>query len=240
MAPPMYPPQHFVTQNYFRGMRAMESGSLDDARAILLAEPSTSPCYGLARGNAALCLLRLQRFGEAEAELRATLGLLPLPTPDHPPSWVQFARNLGEALVGQGRCAEALAVFNSAGLLANELVEQHPEYAPDIELEKGHAFNSWASAHLHLKQLPVAIELFRAALEIYQRHRDNAVGLAETLTNYAIALTQEGRSVDADLALQEAEQLAAGRGDSDQVNRHSSRSKARRPTKRRGNRRGDI
>jgi hypothetical protein len=215
-----YVPTHTVTENYQRGMLALVEGRLVEAIEILSNEPSSSRCHALARGNLGLALLRLERFEAAEVELKTALTELDRDGCPHPPSGVQFARNLGEALVGQGRRAEALRVFNGVGNLAHQLMAEHPEMAAEIELEKAHAFNSWGSAFLLLSSYDAAIDIFRVARDIYWKYQDRRpVGRSETLTNYAHALRLVGRQTEAELALQEALAVAEIDGHTDQVQR---------------------
>lgn len=215
-----YPRHHEVTENYERGLSYMEDDRLEEALETLLAEPDDSPCFGLARGNAAMVLLRRGRFQEAEAIADETLSFLDTHGCPHPPSWVQFVRHYAEALVGQGRYEESLKAFNGARNLADRLIKEQPDFALDLELEKAHAFNSWGSALNYLERFNAAIDIFHAARKIYSKHRGvNRVGVAETLTNYAHALRLTNKQTAAELALMEAQSIAVEGGHQDQVRR---------------------
>jgi len=215
-----YVPKHVTTENYNVGMVALGEGRLANAVEILSAEPNTSPCHSLARGNLGLALLRLERFQEAEAELLKALSEVARDGGAHPPSSVQFARHLGDAVAGQGRRAEALPVFNNAGNLATRLMADYPEMAAEIELEKAHAFNSWGCALLHLGSYDAAIDVFRSARDIYRKYEGREpVGRAETLTNFAQVLRHMARDTEAELALQEALAIAEAVGHTDQIRR---------------------
>lgn len=212
-----YKPNHALTPNYATGMDLVHQGRLEEALAVLLAEPTTSPCYSLAIGNAVLVLRRLDRFQEAE-QLCAYLSLvLDDHGCPHAPSWVQFIRDYGESLAGQNRYAESLAVFNMAGNKADELIAQFPDEAREIELQKAHAFNSWGAAHLHLGHAEIAVGIFFSARKIYDKYPDNTIGRAEVLTNYARALMETQDLTTAEFALLEALDIAKARDNQDQV-----------------------
>jgi len=215
-----YHPRHTITTNYGQGMLATHEDRLHDALDLLSSEPLGSPCYGLAHGNAALVLHRLNRFREAEQIAEEALAHLDAHGCPHPPSWVQFARTYAESLVGQGRYAESLQPFNRAVHIANLLTKKETAFAEDLELEKAHAFNSWGAALQCLERTDAAIDVFRAALDIYRKGgATNRVGYSEALTNYANALRAGGRPTTAELALEEALPLARDVGHVDQVRR---------------------
>ena len=210
-----------VTENYLAGMVAIRDGQLADALRILEAEPRDSPCYSLAQGNMGLIDSRLGRYRDAERLSRSALAEIEkVAGCPHPPSWVQFIRTLAESILAQGCESESLQVFNQAGHIADHLMQQFPEDAVAIELEKAHAFNSWGAAHLHLGNPEPARDILQGALDIYQKHESaDATGLPETLTHYGQALALCGETTSAELALREALGHAEGQEHLQQVHR---------------------
>jgi len=214
-----YVPGHQVTKNYIDGMKAIEENRLQDAIVTLEAEPSDSPCRGLAIGNAGLALLRLEKFEPANARLLEANNHFNEHGCPHPPSWVQFARNHVEA-IALCRPQEALQRFNRAIGAARQLTEKHEDFRQDIELEIAHTFNSWGGTLVRLKSPNAALDCFKRARDLYRKYEaENKVGLAETLTNLSLALRCLGKKNEASLALQEALAVAKSGGDQDQVRR---------------------
>jgi hypothetical protein len=151
-------------------MKAISEDRLEYAVKVLLAEPEESPCYGMAIGNAAMSLLRLDRREQGEGLARRSANAMQYSGCPHPPTGVQILRNLAEAVAGQGRLAESLELFNMVGLTADALIEKHPEHADEIELQKAHAFGSWGGSLLHLAVYPAAIDVLNTARSIYKKH----------------------------------------------------------------------
>lgn len=208
-----------MTENYLAGMSALSEERHQEAFQILMAEPPNSSCFSLAQGNAALVLHRLGKYQQAEQLFQQTLNYLDEHECPHPPSWVQFARMYAETLVGQQRCGEALPMFNKACHIANKLLKQHPDLEKDIELEKAHTFNSWGTSLLHLQRAKASLDLSAAARDIYRKYPTNRVGIAETLTNLALAYTELGKRKSAELALEEAFEIAFENDHLDQIHR---------------------
>ena len=83
-----YLSEHELTETYIAGMLAMAEGRLQEAFDLLASEPPQSPCFGLAQGNAAMVLHRLDRYQQAEQLAKETLVHLARDGCPHPPSWV--------------------------------------------------------------------------------------------------------------------------------------------------------
>ena len=216
--PKYYQPDYAMTENFCSGMTKIGENQLTAALQILEAEASDSLCYGLALGNSGLVLLRWERFNLAEQRLLQALEHLQQHGCPHPPSWVQFTRNLAESLAGQARFNEARVRYNQAVQLADHLISQHSQIAEAIDLEKAYTFNSWGSTLLQLGSLPnVAIDCFQAARDIYRKYNSDKIGHAETLTNYALTLKEMNRYSEAALALQEALPIAIEGKNNNQV-----------------------
>lgn len=215
-----YFPCHPITKNYICGMKAINEGRLIDAINILSQEPTDSPCITLAKGNTAQTLLRLERLQEAEQVGREAVKLCIAKGCPHPPSFVQFIRNLGECISTQGRREESLSIFNDSRNIADELIGLFPDMQAHIELQKAHALNSWGTALLQLESFSEAIELFQAARVIHEKYIDsNTIGYAEVLTNLALTLNRKGERTRGALALEEAMNVARQLGHIDQCRR---------------------
>ena len=209
---------HDITPNYLEGMVAMGEHRLEDALSILRREPRDSPCYGLALGNIALVLLRLDHFSEAESVARESLEEISQRGCPNPPSEVQFHRNLAEAIARQGRWAEAIEDYNRASERADNLARLHPKHEAALLLEKAHGFASLGNTNLHREEWGLAIDQYNLARQTYEAYpEDDRVGHAEVLTNMAYALMHRNRRLEADLALSEALSIAEATGDDDQV-----------------------
>jgi tetratricopeptide (TPR) repeat protein len=197
------------SDNYLRGMLAIEEGDLQRARKILSEEPIDSRCYGMASANLAQTEIRLEKYAEAETSARAALRIFlsPLGCP-HPPTFVQAYRNLGESLSQRDHLNEAVEQFQLGCAKADELKQKEPDFAEDCELEKGHLLNSLAGAVLRLGDLQAGIEYTDAARQIYRKYPQNMVGLPETLTTLGLLYNEAGRKTEAELALNEAEALS--------------------------------
>ena len=215
-----YLPAHETTQNYNEGMSALCSGNLELAIDILDKEPENSSCYTLSRGNMALALLRLEQYSEAERVGWSVLNLTKILGCPHPPSQVQFARNLCETIAKQSRYDESLQMFNQTCHLANELMEEFPSMSKEIELEKAHTMDSWGNSLLYLEDWKASIEIYNGSRKIYLKYIDiNKIGVAEVLTNLAIAYRYSNSNIEAELALREALDIAEENGNYDQINR---------------------
>jgi hypothetical protein len=212
-----YRSNHVATDNYRAGMKAMMGGQPEEALRILLNEPENSVCRGLALVNAALAELRLERYANAvETGERALLHFENHGCP-HPPSWVQAIRNIGEGTAAQGRHLEALPIFEEACELGERLIVLRPEQTDAIELERAHTYNSWGGHLLHANMATDAIECFMTARKLYALRPENTTGVPESLTNLAHAYLRTGDQLNAKLALEAAEPLAAN--NPDQLNR---------------------
>lgn len=215
----LYVPGHEVTTNYASGMKALHDDRLEDAVKILVAEAPGSSCRGLAIGNAGQALLRLERFDHAQKLLSESHEHFTKHGCPHPPSWIQFMRNRVES-IARFHPMKALQEFNSALAAAEDLAEKYPDFKAAIESEMGHLFNSWGGTCLGLGNPKAAIDLFQRGRDKYRTHvPDEKVGLAETLTNLALALKCDDRPTEASLALKEALDIARQGGDRDQVRR---------------------
>jgi tetratricopeptide (TPR) repeat protein len=198
-------------------MRAMRALDLEAAIDRFAFEPPESPCYVLARCNLALTLRRLGRWQEAEAVARSALTLIAERGCPHPPSVVQVARTLAEAVSAQGRHVESFKLFADAQARSEELAATHPEQRVSLEIEMAHAFNSWGSAHIHVRQYELSLELFDTALDVYARYPDqHPKGRAHVLTNKSLALRELGRVDDARQALATALPIAQKEGTDEQ------------------------
>lgn len=189
-------------------MVALDQGHLKKGLAKLLMEPEISPCRALALGNAALILLRMERFTDAEKHLREALTIFEKKGCPHPPSYVQFARNLAETIFRE-RTLESLRIFNGAIGLGRDLQEHHPEFRVDLLQQEAHTFGSWGTALMHLRDFEAAIECYEKAGDIYRKYPSiDREGESERLLNYALALTEIGEVTKACLALQEARDIS--------------------------------
>ncbi len=196
----------------------MRRGELDRAAELLSKEPNGSRCFLLAQGNVALILLRVGRYQEAERLARGVLALVDEQGCPHPPSVVQFARTLAEAVSSQGRHVESFQLFNNVGGIAKNLASHFPSFVAELEIETAHAFNSWAMAHVQVRTYETAESIFRAARDIYARHaKRKPVGRAHVLTNLAHALRLQGKNTEAELALAEALDICTSGGDREQM-----------------------
>lgn len=211
---------HKVTLNYYKGMLAIEERKFHEAIEILENEPSGSPCFTLSHGNIALAHLGLENFTNAEQEGYDTLILIEKEGCPHPPSHVQFMRNLGESISRQNRQAEAIVVYNKACHLADELIRSCPDDVIDIELEKAHTMNAWGAALLNTESWSPSIDCFNKARAIYKKYRDYCdIGIAETLTNLALAYMRSSKALESEYAFYEALSIAESKNDQDQINR---------------------
>lgn len=200
-------PSHEITPNYAQGMLAIRKNNLKEAVEILTTEAEDSPCYGLALGNAALALIRLNRPEMAELFARKSVEAMNLNCP-HPPSGVQVLRNLAEAISLQGRHIESLSSFNLAGATADALANKYPEMKNEIMLEKAHVLNSWGGVHLQLNNPKIALEIFQIARTIHSNHRiRNNIGLIEVLTSSATAYRNLRLPTQSELCLIEANDI---------------------------------
>ncbi len=215
-----YVPKHETTVNYMAGMTALNSDKMNKALDLLLAEPPESPCYGLAIGNAALVYRAMGQFERAEKLALGALHEFESKGCPHPPTWVQVARTLGDAISCQGRHAEAIMQFNRVGQIAVDLMASFPAQSKAIEIENAHALSSWASSLFVHGSIDGTLDIFRRAITVYRESEAlGTVGLAEVLTNYASALRKAGRETSAQLALQEALERSKSSGDADQLYR---------------------
>lgn len=201
------------TRTYVEALFALDHGHIKVGLSKLLAEPANSPCRCLALGNAALIKLRMEQFTEAEKLLHEALMLCEKKGCPHPPSWVQFARNLAEAVFRE-RTVESLQIFNGAVWLAQDLQQKHPAYKEAIIQQEAHTFSSWGGALIYLGSFEAAIDCFEQAGDIYRKYPSiDKEGEAERLLNYALALTETGEKTKAFLALNEARDISRKAGD---------------------------
>ncbi|MBN9121881.1 MAG: CHAT domain-containing protein [Planctomycetes bacterium] len=211
-------PLDSVTENYINAMRACAELRWQDAIALFDNEPEGSPAYGLALGNKGQALQKLDRYPEAEECLRRSLKVIGDKGCLHAPSEVQFHRNLAEAVGRQGRWAESLPLFDAAAGRAEELLKRCEREREPIRLQQAHVFNSYGSSYLYLRRWKGAVEQYENARVIFRELGAGVrEGYAETLTNLALALTHLDELMPAELALKEAQAIASGSGDDDQV-----------------------
>jgi tetratricopeptide (TPR) repeat protein len=189
-------------------MVILDHGHLKKGLAKLLAEPASSSCRSLALGNAALIFLRMERFTEAEKLLNEALTICEKKGCPHPPSWVQFARNLAESIFRE-RTVESLRYFNGAIWLSRDLQGKHPEFEEDLLQQEAHTFCSWGAALMHLGDFEAAIDCYEKAGDIYRKHPSfDREGESERLNNYAHALRETGETTKAYFALDEARDIS--------------------------------
>ena len=207
----------YHTPRYIAGMQAQANGRWEESLGILLEEPEDSPAYVLALGNAALALGYLERFERAEEIGKKALAEAESRGCPHPPSHVQFARNLAEAIKRRGRRSEAVAGLGAACELADKLIDSEPTWADLTRLEKAHSLQARGAARFVIQQdaglsseeAEAMMNDFRAANTIYQKTPDSEeVGRAECLTNFALALGMNGERQPAEYALLEATEIS--------------------------------
>ena len=209
--------QHEVTENYALGIALACAKRTREAADVYSAEPQESPCYALAQGNLSLALIQLGQYERAEEVARHTLGEVERRGCPHPPSHVQFARNLAEAVRHQGRVVESQALFADAIQLADELVTAHPDHEIAIQKEKAHTLSSLAMCAAGLENYELAKDLLNTARDTYREYPSpNLVGHAETLTNLGVIFRKCGEPLKAELALHEAFALVRYSEDVDQ------------------------
>lgn len=215
-------PKHKITRNYAEGMVALTCGDPRNAIPILDIEPYGSPCKGLALGNSALALLRLEQFEPAEKRFQETFDYIDKHGCPHLPSVAQFMRNFVEC-VQVSRPLEALGRYKDAFASCSELIAKCGDVddAEAIELECAHMYNSWGGQLVKLSQYEPAVEKFQEARDIYRKYYEsNNVGLAETLTNISLAYQNiPDKEHEAHLALQEALKVATQGKSREQIRR---------------------
>ena len=218
MAVRNYQPTHKTTNNYIDGTRAMEAGDLDVACRHFLKEPPNSPCYNLALGNASLAFVRKGEFVDGEKYAHKALNDIKINGCTHLPSHVQFARNLGEALHGQGKVAEGLDSIKEAIRLADKYLPNHPQEEMELELEKAHSGVSLGGLLLQIPDYNEAIDVYKEVRDVYRKYiSSNVVGQSECLTNLSICYTQKGRYQEAEYALDEARQICKSHSEFEQL-----------------------
>ncbi|GAB5550229.1 MAG: hypothetical protein SangKO_099890 [Sandaracinaceae bacterium] len=211
---------------YLTGMAFLDKGDLVVAAQVLAQEPPGSECYEFALGNAALAYLRLDDYPNAIAYARRALSAIrDRGRSLDPPSHIQFARTWATAL-SHVHPEASLEHFNAAAHGADELIKDYPDFAEDTAMEQAHVFGDWGGALIRLGNWEAAVDCLERARNEY-RALDGYEwnGLAEALTNLNLALrnwakvTGEDVSTRADVALQEALDIARGRADQDQEDR---------------------
>ena len=208
------------TETYRQGMKFIKEDRLPEAVAALDSEPTDSPCYGLALANSGQALLRQELFQLAENRSRRALETFSSKGCPHPPSWVQCARNLAESVGAQNRRHEAISLHEDAEQIGEDLAAKYPEHAEVIHQQLGHILNSCGAVCLALRLFPESAEFLRKALAKYRQYSPNdPTGLAETLTNYGIALSQTDRKTEAHFAFQEALSVSKNTNNRLQVSR---------------------
>jgi tetratricopeptide (TPR) repeat protein len=210
-----YQANHEVTENYKAGMLATKEGKLEESIALLLKEPSDSPCYGLALANVALAQCRLDRYVDAIATGNRALEQFTDPGCPHPPTLVQALRTIADATAQQGRHLESLPLYEEVCQVGAELAKEQPQHASAINLERAHAFGSLGANLLKADKANEAVEASESARKLYREYPNNFTGRAEVLTNLAHAYLHLGDQVKAKFALEEALQVV--QGDPDQT-----------------------
>jgi len=199
-----------MTANFVRGMQALNENRIEDALEAFDRESPESPCYGLALANRGVIEIKREQFGSAEQTCGLALSLFLDKGCEHPPTWVQTMRVLGESVSLQGRVQESIPIFQEGCDLAEELSEHFPQFAVQLALEKAYTFHSLGGASLKTEDAQTAVNYYTAARDIYRNHRDNRIGHAETLVDLAQAYIAIGRMTDAEFAIREATPLAQG------------------------------
>jgi tetratricopeptide (TPR) repeat protein len=206
-----------MSENYLAGYHELLQGRFESAFEIFTQEPSESPAYTLARGQAAYALLKLCRYAEAEQLAATVIGEILQVGCIMSTCIVQFVRNNGEAISYQGRHFEALDVFRRAIQCAEDLKAEHPDLSAALDIEIAHTLNSFGVAMSELGAVEPSISAFRRARDIHAQNADQGMhGRAEVLTNLAQAFARQGSMVSAKLAFQEALDVVAVTGDHDQ------------------------
>lgn len=197
----------------------LAAGKLREALVGFDSEPKGSPVFSLALGNAGLVCRRLGHHGEAEKRLKAWARQYRKEADPHPPSTVQFIRNLGEAVGLQGRTAEACATLGRALSVCEELSERYPEFSQDLLEESAHVHIS-LGAFLRRDSVAEAVENLQIARDIFRSLPvTGRVGHAEALSNLADAYAELGQLTEAHLAFCEAVTIAGEVGNEDEVAR---------------------
>jgi len=203
----------------------MRRGDWLTAQSILSLEPETSAFYGAAMGNLAQTYLAMDRLAEAWTASTVALDAITSRSEQSvsPPSFIQFARNKAEILIGNGQPAAAIGVIKHACDAADDFMAEEPQLSHDLLIQKAHAIAVRAQAHVHLGQYEDAIVQFRSAREIYRSISNHTEGVAELLTNYALPLVETGQTATARFALDEAEQIATNSNNATQLQRIANR-----------------
>ena len=219
-------PRFEKSDRYLTGMALLDKGDLVVAARVLAQEPPDSGCYEFALGNAALAYLRLDDYENAVRYARSALDAIrDRGRSLDPPSHVQFARTRATAL-SHVHTEASLELFNTATHGASKLIGEYPNFAEDTAMERAHVFGDWGGALIRLGNWEAAVDCLEMARDGYRAlggYERN--GLAEALTNLNLALrnwakvTGEDMSTRADVALQEALDIARERADPDQEDR---------------------
>lgn len=212
-----------VSPNVINGLALLRRGSFRAAAEVLSSEPPTSTSYALAQGNLAQALIPLGLYPEAEAANKIALdGIGATADECLPPTWVQFFRNRGEILIRLQRRDTALQVLADAARFAIEQLESLElidAIRKDVDLELANVYNAHASALTHAHEHFDALKMYFRARAIYDSYPGPNHGHAECLTNMAHSYMARGKRIEAELALQEARQLASALGASEQLHR---------------------
>lgn len=219
-------PRFEKSDRYLTGMALLDKGDLVVAARVLAQEPPDSGCYEFALGNAALAYLRLDDYENAVRYARSALDAIrDRGRSLDPPSHVQFARTRATAL-SHVHTEASLELFNTAAHGASKLIGEYPDFAEDTAMERAHVFGDWGGALIRLGNWEAAVDCLEMARDEYRAlggYERN--GLGEALTNLNLALrnwakvTGEDVSTRADVALQEALDIARDRADQDQEDR---------------------
>ncbi|MDB5476377.1 MAG: repeat-containing protein [Phenylobacterium sp.] len=196
-------PDHFDACHLL-GVALLQTGRLEDGRALIARAIALKPTVGAAHSNLAMALMGLGRNAEALASLDQAIALQPQVAESHNnrgialanlgrqsdaltsydaalarnPAYPEAHNNRGTALLALGQPAEALAAFEAA-------VTARPDY-PEAHGNRGLALNQ-------LRRLPEAVAAF-----------DRALGLKPDF-----AEAQQGRGVALAMLERPAEALAS-------------------------------
>lgn len=97
--------EDYLTPDYLAGTKCLYEGKLPEAIAAFARIPADALCWVMGQGNICLALVRMARYAQAEEQLRNVLAEIEGRGCPYPPAYVQFMRNLAEAIGGQHRLA---------------------------------------------------------------------------------------------------------------------------------------
>jgi tetratricopeptide (TPR) repeat protein len=186
-------------------MKFMAADRPADAIKVFSAEPTNSPCYGLAFAQIGLAQLVLGNPEQAITAAQTALAAFDAGGCPFPPMGVLASRTVGDALAHSERPVQAITHYLAAIELADGLAVEAPEHADFLEQEKAITLTHLAGACNRVEQYQPAIDYLAGARVIYGKHPAAArLGLPLALENLALACWQLGAVDRAGYALGEA------------------------------------